>query len=521
MATPKRAMIPTAYKPTKWYSVLPQSGDGDFTFARASAATRVNEDGLIETINPNFIGNELVTNGDFATNSNWSANGWVISNRQASNSSSGTGHNLFQENVTSSGKTFKVVIKVTISAGSVVVMLGGGSGGYNAIGQATTSGTFTYYGVSNGTDNRILLQTGSGTTVGSVSIDNVSVKEITLNNIPRLDYTDGGCPNFLLEPQRTNLVNYSEDFENYFNVTEITLNSNYAISPDGTLNANKINFPSSSKSMYKSGLSLSGTHTVSFYVKGEGANIGKTFNVRLQGTSVNQNLNVTITGEWVRFEAQTDGLTTFELTNRNSATIGSGSLILFGFQIEQGSYPTSYIPTNGSAVTRNAEVCKGAGNAATFNDSEGVLMAEFSALADDGTFRVFGLSNGSTSNRILLYYSSTSNNIISLITGGGVVQSQLSVIVNDVKTFEKVAIKYKLNDVALWVNGFELKTDTSATMPSGLNELAFYGSGGDNFYGKTKQLQYYNSVLTDSELEKITSWTSFTDMANGQQYSII
>ena len=123
-------------------------------------------------------GAEQVTNGDFATDSDWFKTGWVIENGQASNSVSGVGNNLYQGNVTAVGKTFKVVIDTTISAGSVVVMLGGGSGGYNVIGETTTSGTFTYYGVSNGTDNRILLQTGSGSTIGSITIDNVSVKEV-------------------------------------------------------------------------------------------------------------------------------------------------------------------------------------------------------------------------------------------------------------------------------------------------------------------------------------------------------
>ena len=119
---------------------------------------------------------ELVTNGDFATDSAWGKGGWVIENGQASNSASGVGQNLYQQGVTSVGNPFKVVIDTVISAGSVFVMLGGGTGGYNVIGEATTSGTFTYYGVSNGTNNNILLQTGSGTTIGSVAVDNVSVK---------------------------------------------------------------------------------------------------------------------------------------------------------------------------------------------------------------------------------------------------------------------------------------------------------------------------------------------------------
>jgi hypothetical protein len=176
--------------------------DADFDFTRGSSATRVNEKGLIEDVqilsgnlvqngdfsqigseevtNGDFsqIGSELVTNGGFDTSSNWLFSGWSIQNGQALNTLSGAGHNLYQNSVTSVGKQFKVVIDTTITAGSVRIFLGGGTGGFNTIGEATTSGTFIYYGVSNGTDNRILLQTGSGKTVGSVSIDNVSVKEV-------------------------------------------------------------------------------------------------------------------------------------------------------------------------------------------------------------------------------------------------------------------------------------------------------------------------------------------------------
>ena len=51
--------------------------------------------------------------------------------------------------------------------------------------------------------------------------------------------------------------------------------------------------------------------------------------------------------------------------------------------------PTSYIPTNGSTVQRAAETCNGSGNSEVFNDSEGVLFADISGLADDGTYKIY------------------------------------------------------------------------------------------------------------------------------------
>ena len=74
-----------------------------------------------------------------------------------------------------------------------------------------------------------------------------------------------------------------------------------------------------------------------------------------------------------------------------------------------------------------------------------------------------------------------------------------------------------------WVNGFEVDTETSsnAFTPNSLDVLDFdRGNNSNNFYGNTKQIQYFDSALNDSDLETLTSWTSFTDLANGQLYTI-
>ena len=82
----------------------------------------------------------------------------------------------------------------------------------------------------------------------------------------------------------------------------------------------------------------------------------------------------------------------------------SGSVYLQYCQIEAGSYATSYIPTSGSSVTRQADTATGSGNSEVFNDSEGVLFADISALANDGTLRTITLGDNSSSNAVSFRY---------------------------------------------------------------------------------------------------------------------
>ena len=81
--------------------------------------------------------------------------------------------------------------------------------------------------------------------------------------------------------------------------------------------------------------------------------------------------------------------------------------------------------------------------------------------------------------------------------------------------FNKILIKYKQNDFSLWINGFELYVNTSSITFNNLSSLDFYNpylSGSDTFYGSTKQLQYFDSALTDEELEYMTSYRSLNEM---------
>jgi hypothetical protein len=121
-----------------------------------------------------------------------------------------------------------------------------------------------------------------------------------------------------------------------------------------------------------------------------------------------------------------------------------------------------------------------------------------------------------------IYFNFNPNGTLScqVLTSGG--NNNLSTSSINQENNNKILVKYKANDFALWVNGFEADIDTSlSSTPIGLDRLNFdFGSGSFDFYGKTKQLQYYNTALTDLELETLTSFTSFNAMALALNYTI-
>ncbi len=365
-------------------------------------------------------------------------------------------------------------------------------------------------------------------------------------NYPLLDGEVVGCPHLLLEPSRTNIFQRSEEFSNaYWNISRIeTPYIADVVSPDGTLNAYTLeisNGETNGGGVYKTGISISGDNSFSVFAKKKTANYlvladtGTTTNAvyfDLENGTVGTTYNAT--GEmqdfgngWYRctmkYTLTSSGAKFIYLSNLDGATgggvQGGDSIYIYGAMLEQGSYPTSYIKTTSAAVTRAAETCNGSGNAATFNDSEGVLMAEIAALANDGTSRRLTISDGSISNRISLEFDENTNTlkVFSITTGVTVLQYTAQ----DLTLFNKISVKYKLNDFALWLNGFEVDTNNSASIPSGLDRLNFDGGDLNNdFYGNTKQIQYFDSILDSEQLEQLTSWDSFRAMAEGQLYTI-
>jgi hypothetical protein len=328
-------------------------------------------------------------------------------------------------------------------------------------------------------------------------------------NLPRINY-EAGCGSWLFEPQSTNLFSDS---------TITTANGggvvtvNAAISPDGTQNASLINFATAVNDGGRlkiggSAATPSTDYVISFYAKSVVGDGTFTLRVDTDTQSLLVNINLAATSEWVRYTH------TFT-TDASASSFGSSSrlkksstdnneILFYGMQLEVG-FATSYIPTDGSTVTRNQDLCNNGGSLATINSTEGVLYAEIAALSDDGTTRYISLSDGSNANDIRLYFN-TNGNISVLSKVGGSTQSFINSNAYTQTDFNKVAFKYKENDFALWINGVEAGTDTSGiTATTGtLNELAFFGNNLP-FYGKTKCLAVWKEALTDAELTSLTT----------------
>ena len=324
--------------------------------------------------------------------------------------------------------------------------------------------------------------------------------EDVVANIPRIDYTDGTA-SILLEPQSTNLIPYSEDFSDAsWTKNAVTLESGY-LAPDGTNSAYKVTSAGTQAHLYASA-DFTGIKHKSIYAR----TLSGTGEVNLCNRYSDTNALFTITEQWQRFDISHSDVDLFYAVDFRASGGTLSEVIIWGAQFEALPYATSYIPTSGAIATRLADSVTGAGDASTFNSTEGVLYFEGSALAVDGIFRVLGLSDGTTANRVYVGYSSFNTITCSFQVSSSVVYS--FDFTTDISVNSKMALKYKENDFALWVNGVEVNSQSSGnTFPVGvLTQMQFTSATTSSpFYGKVKSVITFDTALTDAELECLTT----------------
>ena len=533
-----------AGKDGKAYSMKPTNGDGDFTFSRGSnlTSTRIDSNGLIEKGRENLLlqsnqfdttwttFNASVTSGQSGYDG--SSDAWLLNATGASG--------VVRQTISLSGvQTFSIYakqgtadaieinsfsnvsLKVNLTNGSVITS---GSANINSSVTSISNGYYRITITANGSATiwRVYISKTSGSVTSG---DNIYIQDAQLEigltsteyiesgastglaglleDSPRFDYSGGAsCPSLLLEPSRTNLIDYSEYLQNALTQgqVDITFTPNYGTSPEGVKNSTRIQFADNSAYAYKA-FTITADTTASMYVKGTS---GETFRFGLADNAGAGGLLHTFSGEWERISNTRN-------TNAQLVFSSYGGTALdfeaYGLQVEEGSYSTSYIPNHsGGSVTRNAESFSGAGTSSTFNDSEGVLYAEIAALADDLTFRMIVINDGSNANRVLIRYRSTSNVINFSLTANSSTIRNVSFSVTDITDYHKVAIKYKDRDIGIFIDGAKVATYNDTFSLSSLDNLSFVNyNGDDSFYGKTKQVLYFPTALSDNQCIALTS----------------
>jgi hypothetical protein len=305
-------LIPSGYKNAKVYSVKPTDGTGDLTFTRASNATRVASNGLIEKVRTNLILQSEAFNTTWLTNAaptitanNQTApNGTLTADTIAATSvssgvfqlpvvSNGVEHSfsVYIKNITSATNiqigcdtapsnatlNFNAVTGAIVSTGAGLTgssVTNAGNGWYRVSGTYVSTGvlnTFIIFGTSAMTFAAWGAQFETGVTTDYIPTTTAAVSVGIVSGLPRLDYLGSTCPRLLLEPQRTNSALYSEQFNNaYWGKDEISVTANNSTAPDNTISADKI-IPNTTASAHHLTETVTGAaHSFSVFAKAGG-----------------------------------------------------------------------------------------------------------------------------------------------------------------------------------------------------------------------------------------------------------
>jgi len=319
------------------------------------------------------------------------------------------------------------------------------------------------------------------------------------NDVPRIDFKDNTKGALLLEPARTNLVTYSEDFSQFSGGGSIVIESGY-LAPDGTNSAYKV---SGSGGALNFGFGLTNSETRSIYAK----TISGQGNANLCSYFGNTNNLKTITEDWQRFEVNGTtteaGVTNFYAVDFRGST-DLNEIIIWGAQAEQGSYATSYIKTEGSAVTRVADSCNQTVPDGIIGQTEGTIFFEIDNKGHDRTSANtrFNLNLNTSTNEWIFLGFEVDYKIRIYIRSGSVTSVDSRSPAQSIGVIKAAARFNTDGDWALYVNGTKTNSGSNAVVSQLLNRINI---GSPPLIKELiRGLRVYNTALTDQELASLT-----------------
>ena len=560
-------VVPSGYKAGTVYSAKPINGDGDLSFTRSNdTATRVNSDGLIEKVRTNLL---LQSNS-------FNITGWGISNATLTSGQSGYDgtNDAYLIDSNSEGYVFQYA-SVVLGTFSVYAKANSVNNlRLRCIGASNSEGFFDLQNGIKGTSINLIdskiedigngwyrcsitmdgtptliriypsvsSSTSSGT-IGSIYIQDAQLEsgDIATDyipttsaavsvgmtaNVPRLDYSGGGCPKLLLESQRTNVVLYSEQFDNAaWTKTSCTITANDTTAPDGYTSADRITITSTGQSLVQSPTLTSGQPFVfSVFVKEGNWGIIRIGNVS-SGTAgawfnVTNGTAGTINGGtseiidygngWYRliakFTSFTTGISFIALSDSDGSTTTSAIdtfMYLWGAQLEAGSYVSSYINTLSAVSTRGAD-------AAELNPSTllGATTGSWYIEIDDLTFQVITTTVptnyiGDNTSNLLGYEARASNNKTIYFV------KEESNVVNTLYSFtpttkHKACFVWNGTTLKLFVDGVKRYDAGGFTQPANWDELKFNSSSREA-QQTINQTILFPTALTDTQAIELTT----------------
>ena len=334
-------------------------------------------------------------------------------------------------------------------------------------------------------------------------------------NVPRIDYTGGGCPSLLLEPQRTNLVKYSETEgivlgSNGWSGNNVTITQNYGTTPftGSELKSTRIQYTGSSKEFRNNFSSTTIIPTASVWIKGTS---GETIKF---GSNSNEGL-FTLNGDWQKIVQTGSNISTNKITLNTYSGATARDVEIYAPQVENGSYATSYIPNYGTAagVTRSADVGGSTGDISSeFDSREGTFFFEGSS-SDFGSANRVSLNSSVTTfqDRISISVGTFTGIPIgrfNIIYEAGGVGSSFAFFVSDVYADIKIAVKWSSGSVVCYANGTEIfhNTNIGDFSQNSLNRVTLANADESlPFKGRVKQLRVYDEALSDTELQELTT----------------